>query len=227
MFLRLFWAWRGSAVRSLRRIAPVLVLSMICTVGFTLAGGFSSQIQLGDDDLGSDVLLDGTNCAAASQNIMTLQEEMAYFALASKWIDNSVNYAQQCYSANSAGLADCDYFASRRLPAYVNSTAACPFEASMCKTASSNIVLDTGLLDSHGHFGVNAVPDERILVRSVLQCAPLVTEGFAFPKGNFTAYNYGSRTTYPHNVTYEVYDLDWQYKLMDDRTVAQTLYQIK
>ncbi|KAF3765644.1 hypothetical protein M406DRAFT_227270, partial [Cryphonectria parasitica EP155] len=220
-FIQLFWAWRGSAVRCLRRLAPVLVLSIICTVGFTLAGGYSSQIQIGDNNVGSDVLLSGTNCAIASPNVSTLEDAMAYDRLISKWIADSVNYVQQCYSSNSSGLADCNYFVTQTLPAYVNTTANCPFEDSICKNASTNIVLDTGLLNSHEHFGINAPHDERILIRSVLECAPLVTENFTLSDGNFTAYEYGpllvpSSVGNPINYTYEAYDVEWQYKTMND-----------
>ncbi|KAH8696936.1 hypothetical protein GQ44DRAFT_733494 [Phaeosphaeriaceae sp. PMI808] len=47
----------------------------------------------------------------------------------------------------------------------------------MCVTNSSNLVLDTGYLDSDNHLGLNEGP--RFLVRYIQHCAPLVTSGFS------------------------------------------------
>lgn len=205
-------------------------MSIICTVGFTLAGGFSSQIQLGGDTSGSDVLLTGADCQIIG-DIDTLAQQTAYVTLTSKWTGEALNYVQQCYSDNSSGIADCNYYVSQRLPAYVDSAADCPFEASMCKNASSNIVLDTGFLNSHEHFGVNAPPEERILTRSVLQCAPLVTEGFSSADGNYTAYNYGpqllSSPSHLDNNTYEAESFDVQYALKNDHKLVEQTYELR
>lgn len=199
-------------------------------MGFTVAGGFSSQIQLGGDTSGSDVLLTGTDCRIIS-DIDTLAQQTAYVTLTSKWTAEALNYVQQCYSDNSSGIADCNYYVSQRLPAYVDSAADCPFEASVCKNASSNILLDTGFLSSHEHFGVNAPPEERILMRSMLQCAPLVTEGFTSLEGNYTAYNYGpqllSSPSVLDNSTYEAESVEQQYVVKKDGQVVEQTYGLR
>lgn len=164
-------------------------------------------------------------------DVSTLEQAMAADTILAKWIANSVNYVQQCYSANSSGLSDCNYFAVSRIPAYVDTQNPCPFQDTICKNAS-NIVLDTGFLNSHEHFGINAPADERILMRSVLECAPLVTEGYTISDGNFTAYDYGlllvpDDVGAPVNYSYEVYSSEWQYKTMNDYQLAEVLYQLK
>lgn len=229
--MQLYWAWRKhSTIRPLLRIVPALAVSIVCTVGFTLAGGFSSQIQLGGDTSGSDVLLTGTDCKIIG-DIDTLAQQTAYVTLTSKWTGEALNYVQQCYSGNSSGIADCNYYVSQRLPAYVDSAADCPFEASMCNNASSNILLDTGFLNSHEHFGVNAPPQERMLMRYVLQCAPLVTEGFTSLDGNYTAYSYGpqllSSPSDLDNNTFEAESVDQQYAVKNDHKLVEQTYGLR
>lgn len=62
-------------------------------------------------------------------------------------------------------------------------------------------------------LGANAPPENNILFRAVLQCAPLETQGYAEAmegmRDNFTIYNYGAN--YRHNYTYKVQSLDSQY----------------
>lgn len=58
-FLDLILAWRKSARRPFLRLIPVLLLAGTCIVLFTLAGVFSSMVQLSNDDIGSEVLLTG------------------------------------------------------------------------------------------------------------------------------------------------------------------------
>jgi hypothetical protein len=78
----------------------------------------------------------------------------------------------------------------------IDTTAGCPFEEEMCKTHTDNIILDSGYINSHDHLGINAPNDERFLLRTRLQCAPLVTQGYEetiqSPDGNWTRYYYGS-----------------------------------
>lgn len=96
----------------------------------------------------------------------------------------------------------------------MDTQAPCPFSnVSICRTNSSNIRLDTGYIDLNDDLGVNAPPENNILFRSVLQCAPLETQGYTEPmkgpRDNFTAYYYGP--SFPTNYTYMVEDLDSQY----------------
>lgn len=111
-------------------------------------------------------------------------------------------------------MFDCAYFAKNHLPCTVDTQAACPFRSnSICRTNTSNIRLDTGYIDLSNDFGVNAPPDNNILFRAVLQCAPLETRGYTKPvegpRDNFTAYNYGPPNR--ANYTYMVESLDSQY----------------
>lgn len=219
------------------RIAPALILAMVCTIGFTVAGGFSSQIQLGSDKIGSAVLLDGTNCSVIG-NLTSISEQMAHTKLTTRLIGTANNYVQQCYSTNSAGLTDCNYFVSQRLPGFIDKTAPCPFDSSLCRSNSNNLALDTGFIDTDAHLGLNAPPEERLFIRHRLHCAPLLTEGHVSVNGNYTQYDYGSQwgetgdaeSGYSPgllNHTHEVENLDNQYARMDGSIPIEQTYMLR
>lgn len=124
--------------------------------------------------------------------------------------------AQQCYQ-NTAGLFDCTNFVKNNLPAMVDNQAPCPFQDGICRSNSSNIRLDTGLIDIMDDLGINAPDDERIQFRTVLHCAPLETRGYSSEQstsgGNITAYHYGYSFALPPftNATYAIKSVQSQY----------------
>lgn len=141
----------------------------------------------------------------------SLQTIQPYF---SQSTHSAASYAQQCYSSDSPGMFDCTHFAKDHLSSMVDTQAACPFRnSSICRSNSSNIFLDSGYIDLNEDLGVNASPDNNILFRAVLQCAPLETQGYTQPvrglRENFTTYNYGPSPQADY--TYMVEDLDTQY----------------
>lgn len=109
-------------------------------------------------------------------------------------ISNFLPSAQQCYTAN-LGVFDCTYFVKNTLPSKVDYRAPCPFPGEICRSHSSNILLDSGYIDSVKDQGINGPQDESIQFRTVLHCAPLETQGYvsneATPSNNYTNYHYG------------------------------------
>lgn len=79
------------------------------------------------------------------------------------------------------------------------------------------MILDTGYIDTVRDLGVNNPQDESIQFRTVLQCAPLETDGYtgslATPTENYTQYYYGAFLNGPDilNSTFTVPTLDSQY----------------
>lgn len=215
--VRLAWAWRGTAGRRLlARTLPLILTAALCAAAFTVAGGFSSQISTG---IGNEVLVDGARCAitytqgfnSSASNLMTLY-------VADQQLTAN-NYAQQCYNANATDYTfDCASFVTPALPSTVDYNAPCPFAPEICRSNTSNIRLDTGYLDTTRHLGVNAPGSERILFRSIFQCAPLVTENHTehvtTPDGaNYTRHYYGppANSAAAHNWTYETPTLESVY----------------
>lgn len=190
-FIQLYWAWRPRmSFRSLLAILPAFLMALFCVVAFTVAGGYSSQIT---SSVGTEVLVDGTQCGLLRNTVVgsVLSEiEMT------RRMNNALNYAQQCYNSNSSGLLDCKGFVTERIPLFVNEQAPCPFPGEICRDNASNLMLDTGFVNSHDHLGINSRPAERLFFRMTLQCAPLITSGFTTSHEgkyrNYTIYDYGT-----------------------------------
>jgi hypothetical protein len=91
----------------------------------------------------------------------------------------------------------------------INTAATCPFADTVCRSSDTNLLIDTGYLDSYNHFGLNTPPDQRFQYREVTHCAPLVTEGRKTlynltSDRSYTQYWYGARTMSANeNFTYE------------------------
>lgn len=214
---KLSWAWRHER-RSFLYVAPALAFAILCAITFIVAGGFSARISTAN---GNEVLLDGSNCSFVSNN-----GDVQIQALVTAWkaqaITNAVNYAQNCYSDSTSGTLACNGYVSQKLPTAVMDTAAsCPFDDGICRSSSSNLFLDTGYIDSNDHLGLNFAPQDRIQLRKILQCAPLVTEGHHVDTvdHNYTEYDYGNtayimsnRSTAMLNYTYRIPPLQEQYE---------------
>lgn len=198
---------------------PAILTALLLLMSFSIAGGFSSQIS---SAIGKDVLLDGSNCGFFYSGNMGQSVEARSILdsnLAQK-IEQAANYAQQCYSSNHSGMLDCTSFIIDHLPSTVDTQAPCPFAgADTCRLQSSNLRLDTGLLDSSEFFGLNSPESQRIFFRNVLECAPLVTEPYSryisTSVNNYTVYSYGSDWS-GLNYTYQVETLDGQYTRQGD-----------
>lgn len=213
----LSWAWRGQVSRGIRRTLPVLLSAILCAAGFAAASVLSSWISTAFND---QVLLSGEGCGIVLPRGTDISVKNIIEPYWAHLVSNAENYAQQCYSSESARFLECNRFVKDHLPSSVDQEAPCPFDSEICRSSSSNLHLDSGLLDSSKHFGLNTAPDERILFRSVLHCAPLVTEGYTSTRttthANFTRYHYGPiqiNVSEPasEGMTYEYLSRDSQY----------------
>ncbi|KAI0405835.1 hypothetical protein F4802DRAFT_136956 [Xylaria palmicola] len=208
LFSAMFWAWRHSS-RLFLHVLPSFLAALFCLSAFTVAGGISSQIS---SSVGTEVLINGSACGIGRDGALHGPET----AYRSQMAKSALNYVQQCYT-NSTGLMDCNAYATKRLPTYVSYDSPCPFNKSICRTDSANIHLDTGFVDSHHHLGVNAPQNERILFRQIVQCAPLITNGYrmSYKNGseNYALYDYGPSlwSNDKPKFTYKVKSVQHQY----------------
>lgn len=217
----LSWTWRGPVTRGIRRTMPVMISAVVCTAGFATASVLSSWISTAFSD---EVLISGTGCGIVS-SVRDMSSTSLVEPYKARLVSNAENYAQQCYSSKSTRMFDCTLFVKDHLPGSINHKAPCPFKPEMCRSGSSNLYLDSGLLDSGKHFGFNTEPNDRILFRSVLQCAPLVTKGYTSTRttahANYTRYHYGSTHVdasgfTPDDMTYEYLSRDAQYENVEE-----------
>ncbi|KAK0625681.1 hypothetical protein DIS24_g11007, partial [Lasiodiplodia hormozganensis] len=176
------WAWRRSAKRVKRRMLPVILLTAICVALFSLASGFSSKVAT---SLSSEALVSSPVCLTApyqvadGSNVFTDQSSLIEAIQQAQFSHDLAIYAKECYSDRPMdAMTPCEKLVKPSLTIHSDTNAACPFKNNtLCRTNTSNIFLDTGLLDSHYDLGLNAPPEQRFMYRATTHCAPLNTHG--------------------------------------------------
>jgi len=216
--LCLGWVWRRISQKTWFRIIPVLSFTVMCVVGWTLAAGFSSKISTA---VGNEVLLVGSNCGALDMELYNDAKDLErfYSPYTARRLQSAGTYAQQCYSGEASDSQYCTTYVKKSINSTVDTDAACPFDESVCQSNDGNIRIDTGYLDSHEHFGVNAPEHQRFQYRRVQQCAPLTAENHTVQRNvssdrSYTRYMYGRGFVgnwtyqYSNDAVYEVLALN-------------------
>ncbi|KAI0101953.1 hypothetical protein F4776DRAFT_676160 [Hypoxylon sp. NC0597] len=192
-FICILYAWRHAPMKKLLSILPPTLLAVGSLVAFTVAAGFSANISTA---MGDEVLIRSPSCG-----VLPGLTTIPYTVLVKNYAErsnNAANYAQQCYNTEDPGMLDCNRFIAERLPTQkIDYNATCPFEGQICRSSESNILLDTGYVDSNNHLGLNTPESVRFAWRYVLHCAPLKTEGYTShiiqqeTNKSLVRYNYG------------------------------------
>jgi len=211
--IQIIWAWRRVAGRPWRLAVNTVLLAVTCSAAAIAASGFSSRISGG-----TEVLVKSGKCGIHHRQVdpaTTTYDSLNgnWTTLVSKLFVGAANYAQECYSTQRrTGMLGCSTFVQQSLPFTVDTEAPCPFEPSLCVTQDSNIRLEANLLDSNDHLGINSKPEDRIQLRRVLHCAPLVTQGYkseglsshgSLSNVSTTRYHYGQKYIVGSNFSYE------------------------
>jgi hypothetical protein len=168
-FLRMSWAWRRHERRMIWRSWTLLLVTVAVLISaiFTAAAIFSSQVT---QTAGIAFLIRSPDCGlwdfpsdqTTGWQIKTLNDT-----------HTAQNYARTCYQGGSANSRLCDRYKVPEIIWHTDRKAGCPFAAEACYNLSTPISMDTGYLDSHEIFGLNAVPEERVAVRKKTTCSPL------------------------------------------------------
>ncbi|KAI8954984.1 hypothetical protein F4801DRAFT_530677 [Xylaria longipes] len=171
--MELAWAWRRSP--RCWRFVPLIVFTIALAVGLALASGFSARVAIGNE-----VLISGNNCGMPinPQGVNTTFVLTSFSPLVADFATSAAVQASQCYTNNPGGITSpaCKTFINPRLVGNVDRNATCPF-GDLCRSKFDNIFFDTGLLDSHKDFGINAPEEERFSWRQTMHCAVLRTDG--------------------------------------------------
>ncbi|KAL9059473.1 MAG: hypothetical protein Q9162_001171 [Coniocarpon cinnabarinum] len=144
---------------------PWVVIAMVYAVGFAIISVFTaSEIVKAP---GNARLMKSENCGLFNQSrhdVLTtdhwgrdrLQDAFA-----------AAQYARSCYPGNdTTSTVTCDNYAQPFLP-FTTTHVDCPFQPSECRDNNrTSFQLDTGLLDSHVHLGINSPKKERIQFRN-------------------------------------------------------------
>ncbi|KAI1505104.1 hypothetical protein F5X99DRAFT_303744 [Biscogniauxia marginata] len=109
-----------------------------------------------------------------------LFRNVAPIIFATVCISDAVAYDQRCYLLHCTSIIDFDAFVQRQLHTVAGTQTPFPFQG-MCRNNTSNVLLDSGHVDSKQHLGVNLLGDQGFKSKQVPQCAPLATKGYNEP----------------------------------------------
>ncbi|GAM88997.1 hypothetical protein ANO11243_070310 [Dothideomycetidae sp. 11243] len=169
-FFRQGWAWRkvkrGMFIQTAGWVFFTTFLAILIAVYSILSGKVTSAE-------GNTRLMSPNHCGYMRFN--ATPNDVFDFAF------HSVNatlaaaeYAKRCYSSGSSSAFDCDNY----VQSYLNTTqtmSVCPFE-DYCQAGLPQLpalTVDTGLIDSREHLGINTKDSDAITFRKVTSCAPL------------------------------------------------------
>jgi hypothetical protein len=158
---------------------PVALLAVIHATCIAVAGIFSSRVATANNE----VLVRSSTCGIPSYKIFDLLnlkqedlvEENALYVISQYVLQHGQEYVRSCYTSRSkVNSTACNVFTQPRLETRINWNDTCPFQENVCGTAA--VTLDSGLIDSDLHLGINAAAPDRIQVRKTLSCAPVPVE---------------------------------------------------
>lgn len=172
------WWPRNGHVRANKlklRSGGLLMPPLVILIGFTAASLLVSNVA-GDSYASNNVLITPTNCGSfiydtTPDGIRAEQQKILNDTIAGR------AYADNCYGI-SQGVAQCNLFPSPAI-SYNTTRVSCPFGnndsgISLCiGDQGQALQLDTGLRDTNDLLGINAAPENRILIRKSLTCSPI------------------------------------------------------
>jgi hypothetical protein len=158
-------------------IVAGLVFALFSAAGVLVGGLLASRSQDEILALAKPVLCGSViSVSNSSESAATFSATVTY--LASSALRGRA-YAKAWYSQNtSVATTASSIFPVHRLP-YTTSQVPCPFTGSRCRfhthntsDANTALALDTGLLDSHLHFGINGPVHRSVQFRRKAICMP-------------------------------------------------------
>jgi hypothetical protein len=185
-FLKLSRRWKSKIRGPIRRNFVVILLATFHWISFSIAGIFSSKFTV----IGDETLIRGKHCGWIAGRIgvdipadQSLKDSMnALYVTGKQTAQGIQEYKTACYETDSRGASSpCQIFSQRRIESRINRTAECPFKGDACD-GSYAMELDSGLIESSKHLGINTPRSERISMRRVTTCSVVpVEQKFALP----------------------------------------------
>ena len=156
----------------------MVVLALVSILAFAAAGILSAKVTSKE----SDVLIRGADCGfwvnpgPASTDAQDANALSAWRANSAEDLHLASTMAAACQK-NSSVASDCVSYAPREIEWTTTTKTTCPFDPKICYQ-NTTVRFDTGLIDSTEGFGINAQKQDRLLYRNVVECTPLVREGY-------------------------------------------------
>jgi hypothetical protein len=191
------WHWSGRARRAWVRSLPWILFSTSYIVLFVVLSIFgTSEVTKA---AGQDRLLQSSKCGYWEVNGSRSAEgdfqanESGQAAFKAKILKDSqaaAAYARNCHG-DSVDALQCKAYATSQIR-WEGKVADCPFKEEICLEDSS-YQMDTGLLDSHRHLGINMPEKDRLKYRRVTTCSVLQSEGYVVSNNEtkLLKWNYG------------------------------------
>jgi hypothetical protein len=158
------------------------------------------------------VLLEENDCGSWSISIESAGSISAAYAgfisKITKDVKDAQSYARDWYNGSSTSLTAQSLFPVTRLP-FENATVPCPFpNAQRCALGpSSAISMETHMLDSHVHFGINAPKSDRVLFQKNLVCSVLAVDDLTYENETLISFFLGP-TNIDDGSTFEIWQID-------------------
>jgi hypothetical protein len=151
-------------------------LALIYAIAAGAAGILSSRIAKSSSD--DRLVVASPNCGIWLINTTPTETVLSTARKRQQDTREAAEYARACYSRKRKPF-QCNTFPATVLPYSVNRNGSCPFAKGICRLGETAAYeLDTGLLDSQEHFGINTLPETRVQFRKVTSCAPLETKPY-------------------------------------------------
>jgi hypothetical protein len=170
------FAWRTTSGHSFLRILTLLLWAVLISVGFFVAGIFSSEVT---SAASNDMLIQSPQCGLSTYDSQNLE---SIFTNVDRLLNESWTageYVKTCYGTHQSPFG-CNSFVTQQIPWKANQNATCPFAPGTCIYGdTAALQMDTGPLDSNYVFGLNAPKSKSIKYRKVTTCAPVSTSGYA------------------------------------------------
>lgn len=185
--LEVAWVWRASTARAVQRITPLVIVALVHFALLAAAGILSSSIALTTDE----ALMKSSHCGWADITVGSRERKpandiemlkcMAIATNSIRTIHQAIKISRYCYAEAGSNLgaysANCRTLALPRLDYQLKRNATCPFKPHVCMQGA--VALDSGLVDSHSHLGLNTPEKDRIQIRRKLICAPISAETYS------------------------------------------------
>jgi hypothetical protein len=175
---KLHQAWRKKASNLTSRIIVVALPALLTWLIFTAASVLVAEVATQSYEQ-VQVLIKPENCGFLRFDGNVSKDSEAFAAAKRKFRKDTVKartYAGNWYTNESSGGAELSIFPVSKLPYNFSTSSACPFEKKGRRCISdsfSAITMDTGLLDSHAMFGINAPKSDRVSFRMKVTCSPV------------------------------------------------------
>ncbi|KAE8349837.1 hypothetical protein BDV28DRAFT_52778 [Aspergillus coremiiformis] len=167
-FTSLAWTAGRKTPHALLRILPLVLIALLNVAVFGVSGVFTSYVTKVP---GNTTIILGPRCGGYAVP-PDLGSTAIFLSKALADTQVAATYANQCYLGHSS-LA-CGTYVRQNLPFTTEQNVSCPFAKDLCQfNDHSAFAMDTGLLDSHDDFGMNAPPHNRIKYRRRTTCSPI------------------------------------------------------